>query len=65
MSIIELYTFCLPLINLLGTLCLTILVAGSVLFVIAWIIKRIWKGIIAIGVIFFCAFLAVLLLGGL
>ena len=31
MSIIELYTFFLPLINLLGTLCLTALIAGSVL----------------------------------
>lgn len=64
MNIIELYTFFLPLINLLGTLCLTALIAGSVLFVMVWIIKRIWKGVVAVGVVSFCALLAVLLLGG-
>ena len=63
MSIIELYTFFLPLINLLGTLCLTALIAGSVLYVMAWIIKRIWKGIVALSVLSFCAFLVILFLG--
>ena len=62
MSIIELYTFFLPLINLLGTLCLTALIAGSVLYVMAWIIKRIWKGIVALGVFSFCVFLLAIVL---
>lgn len=64
MSIIELYTFLLPLINLLGTVCLIGLVAGSVLYVMVWIIKRFWKGVVAVGVLSACAFLAVLLWGG-
>ena len=64
MSIIELYAFFLPLINLLGTLCLTALIAGSVLFLLVWIIKRIWKGVVAVGLLSFCAILAVVLLGG-
>ena len=65
MSIIELYTFFLPLINILGTFCLTALIVLSVLYVMFWIIKRIWKGIVAVGVLSFCAFLAVLFLGGM
>ena len=64
MSIIELYIFFLPLINILGTLCLIALISGSVLFMMAWIIKRIWKGIVAVGVLSFCVLLTVLLLGG-
>lgn len=64
MSIIELYTFLLPLINLLGTVCLIALTAGSVLYVMYWILKRIWKGVVVVGVFSACAFLAVLLLGG-
>lgn len=63
MSIIDLYIFFLPLINILGNLCLTALIAGSVLYVMAWIISRIWKGIVALGVLSFCAFLAALFLG--
>lgn len=64
MSIIELYIFFLPLINILGTLCLIALISGSVLFMMAWIIKRIWKGIVAVGVLSFCVLLTVLILGG-
>lgn len=64
MNIINLYILFLPLIKILGTLCLIVLIAGSVLFVTAWIIRRIWKGIVAVGVLSFCVFLAVLLLGG-
>lgn len=63
MTIIDLYYFFLPLINVLGTICLVALTAGSVLYLMAWIIKRIWKGVLAIGVASFCAFMAVVLWG--
>lgn len=64
MSIAELYVFFLPLINILGTICLVALTAGSVLYLMYWILKRIWKGVVAVGVLSFCTFLTVLLLGG-
>lgn len=65
MNINEMYIFFLPLINFLGTICLVALTAGSVLFVLAWIIKRIWKGIVAVGVLSFCAILVMIFLGGM
>lgn len=58
MTFAELYIFFLPLINILGTLCLIALSAGSVLFLMVWIIRRIWKGIVAIGVFSFFVFMA-------
>ena len=65
MSIIDLYVFFQPLINLLGTLCLIVLIAGSVLYLIYQIIKRIWKGIMALGVVTFCVLIVVALWGGM
>jgi len=65
MSIIDLYVFFQPLINLLGTLCLIVLIAGSVLYLMYQIIKRIWKGLVALGVVFFCVLIAVALWGGM
>jgi hypothetical protein len=63
MDIIALYTFFHPLIDVLGTLCLIALMAGSVLYVAAWIICRIWKGIVAVGVLSFCALLLLIFFG--
>jgi hypothetical protein len=63
MDIIALYTFFHPLIDVLGTVCLIALMAGSVLYVAAWIISKIWKGIVAVGVLSFCALLLVLFFG--
>ena len=65
MSINEMYIFFLPLINFLGTICLIALTAGSILLVLAWIIKRIWKGIVAVGALSFCVFLVMIFLGGM
>lgn len=64
MSIAELYIFFTPLINILGTICLIALAAGSVLYVMYWILKRIWKGIVAVGVFSFCMFLLMFFFGG-
>ena len=49
MTILELYIFFLPLIKILGTICLIALAAGSTLAVIVWFIKRTWKIIVAAG----------------
>ena len=35
MTILELYTFLLPLINVLGTICRIALIAGGTLFVLS------------------------------
>ncbi len=64
MPFIDLYVFFHPLIDLLGTLCLVALIAGSVLYLMYQLIKRIWKGVVAIGIVSFCALIAVVLLGG-
>lgn len=63
MDIIALYAFFHPLIDVLGTVCLIALMAGSVLYVAAWIISKIWKGIVAVGVLSFCVLLLVLFFG--
>ena len=51
MTIMELYIFFLPLIQVLGTVCLIVLAAGSVVVTFVWIIKRIWMYIVAAGLI--------------
>lgn len=65
MTIIELYSFLLPFINFLGTICLIALVAGGALFTIAWIIKRFWKYILTFSTISFVIFIAVLIFGAM
>ena len=51
MTIMELYIFFLPLIQVLGTVCLIVLAAGSVVVTFVWIIRRIWMYIVAAGLI--------------
>lgn len=51
MTIGELYIFFQPLINFLGTICLIALAAGGTLYAIIWVIRRVWKYILAFGVL--------------
>ena len=51
MTIMELYIFLLPLIQVLGTVCLIVLAAGSVVVTFVWIIRRIWMYIVAAGLL--------------
>lgn len=53
MEILELYTLFYPLIQVLGTVCLIVLAAGSVVVTFVWIIRRIWMYLMAAGVITF------------
>jgi hypothetical protein len=64
MNIADLYNFILPLINILGTLCLTGLVAGGVLYVTVKIMGRLWKVVATVGMIMLGLFFVVALLGG-
>lgn len=52
-----------PLVDLLGTVCLTLLVAAGILWAAAWIIQRIWKYVLAAGAIFFLVVALALTLG--
>jgi hypothetical protein len=63
MSIIELYHCLQPLINFLGTICLIALVSGGTVFALVWIVKKLWKYILAFGAISFVLFSLVLILG--
>lgn len=60
---ILLEPFLHPLIDLLGTICLTLLVAASVLWAAAWIIRRIWKYVLAAGAVLFLVAALALTLG--
>ena len=51
MTIMELYILFLPLIQVLGTICLIVLAAGSVVVTFVWIIRRIWMYIVAAGLL--------------
>lgn len=63
MTIAQLYLLLQPLITVLGTLCLIALVAGGTLFVIAWIIRKLWIYMMAFGAAAFVLFTAALFLG--
>lgn len=65
MTIIELYTLLLPLINFLGTICLIALVAGGTIFTIVWFAKTFWKQILAVGALSLVAFVVVLVVGAM
>lgn len=52
-----------PLVDLLGTVCLTLLVAAGILWAAAWIIQRIWKYVLAAGALFFLVAVLALTLG--
>ena len=58
MEILELYTFFYPLIQVLGTVCLIVLAAGSVVVTFVWIIRRIWMYLVAAGVLTFLVAMA-------
>ena len=52
-----------PLVDLLGTICLILLVAAGVLWTAAWIIRRIWKYVLAAGAVLFLVAALALTLG--
>ena len=64
MTIPELYIFFSPLTQLLGTICLIMLIAASVIFAIVWIFRLIWRFVVAAGAIaFFVMVLEIVLQG--
>lgn len=65
MTILELYTVLLPLINFLGTICLIALLAGGTLFTMVWIMKKVWKCVLAVSTVSFVLFAAILILGAM
>ena len=65
MTILELYTVLLPLIHFLGTICLIGLLAGGILFTIAWIIKKVWKCVLAVSTVSLALFAAILIMGAM
>ena len=65
MTIMELYVCLQPVTSFLGTICLLALVSGGIIFAIAWIIKNLWKYILACGAVAFVLFSAVLALSTL
>lgn len=58
MEIMELYTFFYPLIQVLGSVCLIVLAAGSVVIAFVWIIRKIWVYLVAAGVLTFLVAMA-------
>ena len=60
---ILLEPFLHPLVDLLGTICLILLVAAGVLWTAAWIIRRIWKYVLAAGAVLFLVAVLALTLG--
>jgi hypothetical protein len=63
MTWLDLYILFHPLIDILGTICLIALSAGSVLYLMYWILKRIWKGLVAVGMLSFSVFVLMAFLG--
>lgn len=51
MTIQELYIFFQPLTQPLGTLCLILLAAGSVVAAFIWFVRRFWMYIVAAGLL--------------
>lgn len=63
MSLIELYIWLQPLTSIIGTVCLIVLAAAGTLYAFVWIMNRIWKYLLAAGVITFLVAMAGLVLG--
>ena len=61
--LILLEPFVHPLVDFLGTICLILLVAAGVLWTAAWIIRRIWKYVLATGAALFLVAVLALTLG--
>lgn len=51
MTIQELYMFLQPLTQPLGTVCLILLAAGSVIAAFIWFVRRFWMYIVAAGLL--------------
>ena len=51
MSLIELYIWLQPFTSALGTVCLIVLAAAGTLYAVMWVLNRIWKYLLAGGVI--------------
>ncbi len=51
MTLSTLHTLFHPLIDLLGTICLIGLSAAGTLYIIGWILQKIWKLLLAMGVL--------------
>lgn len=65
MNIFDLFALLEPVIYLLGVISLILLSLGGAVYLVAWIIKKSWKPIMTMGMVFFCLFFAVLLLGAM
>lgn len=52
-----------PVVDFLGTICLILLVAAGILWTAAWIIRKIWKYVLAAGAIVFIVAALALTLG--
>ena len=65
MTIVELYVFLQPLIQVVGTICLIGLVSGGIIFSIAWVIRKLWMYILAFGAAAFALAAAALVIGAL
>lgn len=63
MTIHELHIQLQPLINFLGEICLAMLVAAGMLSAILWILRRIWKFLLAAGALIAVAAVILLSLG--
>ena len=51
MRLLELYIWLQPLTSALGTICLIVLAAAGTLYAAMWILNRIWKYLLAAGVL--------------
>ena len=65
MTIIELYILLLPLIKVLGTICLILLVTGGTIYAIVWFVKKYWKAILLVSSIAFVLFISILIWGAM
>ncbi|MBR5294084.1 MAG: hypothetical protein IKU31_04845 [Oscillospiraceae bacterium] len=63
MSLVELYIWLQPLTSFIGTVCLIVLAAAGTLYAFVWVMQRIWKYLLAAGVITFIVAMAGLVLG--
>lgn len=63
MTIQQLHILLQPLINFLGEICLMLIALGGLAWAAIWIIRRIWRYVLAAGAILALAALILLYLG--
>ena len=63
MAIQQLHILLQPLINFLGEICLMLIALGGLSAAAVWIIRRIWRYVLAAGAILALAALILLYLG--